>query len=62
MTSEVSNYPVGLFLTLDLPLAAVRMIASKKVGYCFLALEKAKKVVPKLTLRHIYIYIYLLIY
>ena len=46
---------MGLFLTLDLLLAAVGMILFKcgtVPGH-----RKGKKVVPKLTLRHIYIYI-----
>ena len=38
----VSNYPVGLFLTLDLLLAAVGMIFVKNV-VLFLDIERAKK-------------------
>ena len=38
----VSNYPVGLFLTLDWLLAVVRMIFFKKV-VLFLTIERPKK-------------------
>ena len=51
----VSNYPVGLFLTLDLLLAAVRRI----FFLCGTVPDSwsGQKVVPKPTLRHMYIYI-----
>ena len=51
-SGTVSNYPVGLFLTLDLLLAAVGMIFFFFCG-TVPGHRKGKKVVPKLTLRHI---------